>query len=205
MPHKILGTPVFTAYMEIWFAVICRQPSASFGQVACADHKAAHGVCHIHEHLRPLPGLGVFKDYVFVFKAVADILKMLHDGFAYIDDLQFRAQLLGKQYSVAFGSVRCAEAGHRHRPKIFAPQAHHIYCPGAGKHGERRVQSSGNADEGVFRVRVLHALFQTKALYGQYLLAALPAEVFVPGTKGVLGIWRVSPVCVIFESQLIVS
>ena len=66
------------------------------------DAAVGKAVGHVHEDLGALARLRVFVHDVAVFGVVADVLEVLHDALADVDDAHGRAELLGHDDGVGF-------------------------------------------------------------------------------------------------------
>ena len=127
-------------------------------EILCADVKAVDLVGDIQQHLSTLTRLRVFKGDGIVVMRVADIVKVLVNRLADVDDANLRAELLRHYDSVGLRAGGGAEAGHGAGHDVRRGQAHALDGHGADHDGKRGIHAAGNADNAVVKMRILHAL-----------------------------------------------
>ena len=148
-------------------AVIRRPAERKLGKIACADDQSAGLVCNVHQNLRALACLAVFVCDIMHGFVVADVRKMLPDRGRDIDLLYADAEFFAKFDRVGFCPLRRAEARHGDAQNFFPAAPGQIKCAYAHQQCQCAVQSTGNAEHDRFRVRMLHALFQSLRLDAQ--------------------------------------
>ena len=141
-------------------------------QISRADDKAADPSRIIHQDLRSLPRLRVFKGQIKAVARLTDIGKMLLHGSR---DRNFNAgdaERFHQGQGVLIGAVSRAEAGHCDADDILhcPPCAPRRLC--ADKQRQGGIKPAGNADHGA-AAGMLHALFQRHDLHLENIGAAL--------------------------------
>ena len=169
-------------------AVVGAPAVGELGHVLGADVDAAVGkaVGDVHEDLGALARLRVFVNHVAVLGVVVNVLEVLHDALADVDDAHRRAELLGDDDRVRLRAVGRAEAGHGHGGDGVLRQTHHLRGLGADDDGERGVHAAGDADDGVLQTGVLHAAHEGAGLHVQQALCRRVIVLLVRGTVGIL-------------------
>ena len=144
--------------------VIGAPAQSQFAQVAGAHHQTADFARVIHQHLGPLPGLGILKGQVGDGLVVAQIAKMLLHRCGDGDGHRGNAQGFHQLQRVVVGTIRGAEAGHGDADYVGLgpPQLPH----GFHRHqqGQGGIETAGHADhrlgmgdgETLFEPRHLH-------------------------------------------------
>ena len=79
VPHQGLGDGRIDGIHTHVVAVIRRPAQRQLGKIAGADDQPAVLVCQVHQHLGPLPRLGVFIGDVVVLRVLADVPEMLQN------------------------------------------------------------------------------------------------------------------------------
>ena len=92
-------------------AVVGAPAVDKLAEILGADIKTVDLVCNVHEHLRALTSLGVFKCDGVVVVGVADIVKVLVHALADIDYTNLGADLLGDDDGIGLRAGGGAEAG----------------------------------------------------------------------------------------------
>ena len=154
-------------------AVIGAPAVDELAEVLGAHIQAVDLVGDVHEHLGALSGLGVFKGDAVIVMGVADVVKMLVDGLADINDPDLRAALLGHDDGVGLGAGGSAEAGQGAGHHVRGGQAHALHGHGADHDGQGGVGTAGDAHYAVVKPGVLHALHKAGNLNVQHTAAVV--------------------------------
>ena len=105
-------------------------------EILGADIQTVGLVGDVHQNLRAFAGLGVFIGDRIIILCVPDILKMLQNRLADIDDAHFSAELPGHNDSVVFGAGGRSETGHRTGNHVFRRKAKLFHGHGTDQNGE---------------------------------------------------------------------
>ena len=143
IPHQGLGNGAVDRVHAHMVAVIRAPAQGQFAQVSRADDKSAAAVGDIHQHLGPLPGLGVFKGDGVIVHIVADVLKVAADAGGDIHGFQHRPHPLRQDHGIVPGPVRGAKAGHRDGNDVRHGPVQHFHGKARHQHRQRGVQSAG--------------------------------------------------------------
>ena len=152
-------------------AVIGAPAVDKLAEILGADVKAVDLIGDVHEHLRALTRLRVLKGNGVIVMRVADIVKVLVDGLADVDNANLRADLLGDDDGVGLGAGRGAEAGQSAGDDVRARKPHFLHGHGADHDGKSGVHTAGDADYAVVKPCVLHALYKAGDLDIKHALA----------------------------------
>ena len=171
MPHQRLGNAGIDGVVAHVVAVVGAPAQSQLAEVPGADDKTAGGVGDIHEHLGPLPGLGVLIGDGVILRVVADVLEVAADAARDIHRAQGGPQPLRQQHRVGLGAVGGAEAGHGDGDDVRGGTIQHLHGQGRDQHRQRGVQTPGEAHHGGFGPGVLQPLFQAQGRDAQDLAA----------------------------------
>ena len=184
MPHQRLGDGAVDGVVAHVVAVVGAPAQRQLREVAGADDDAAGLVGHVHQDLRPLPGLSVLKGHGVVCYVVADVLEVAADGGGDVHGLERGPQPLGQDHRVVLRPVGGAEAGHGHRHDVRHGPVQHLQRQPGNEDGQCGVQSAGKTHHRSLGVGVLQPLLQTQRRDQQDLAAALVPVVLSLRHKG---------------------
>ena len=160
MAHQGLGDGGVDGVHAHVVPVVGAPAQGQLAEIPGADDQSAVLVGHVHEHLGPLPGLGVLKGHVLVLHAVADIPEVAANRVPDGDGVEGGPHALRQKHGVVPGPVRGAEAGHGHGDDVAGRPVEHPHGQGGNQQGQGAVQAAGEAHHRCFRARVLQPLFQ---------------------------------------------
>ncbi len=113
-------------------AVICSPPQGKLRHVASAYDHASHSVRHVHEDLRPLPGLTVFIGHVVDILVLTHVPEVEPHRLGYGDLHKLRPDGANQAHRIFVGPVRGAES--RHGDGHYAPSVKTGQIEGLRRH-----------------------------------------------------------------------
>ena len=184
VPHQSLGNGGVDGIHAHMVAVVGAPAQSQLAEVAGSDDNAAGLVGNIHQHLGPLPGLGVFKGDGVIRHIVSDILEVAADAGGDIHGAQRGAQLLCQDHGVVPGAVRGAEARHGHRHNLCHGTVQHLHGKARNQHRQSGVQSAGEAHHRRLGAGMLQPLLEPQRGNEQNLPAPGVPVLLALGNKG---------------------
>ena len=134
---------------------VIRCPSESqLREVTSTYHNGVALVGEVHENLCTLASLRILISGIVDRGIVTDVLKMLSDGLGN-GYLHLRnTQRLHQRSGIVVRAVRGAETWHRDTDYSFAVQSQLVECAHADQQGQRRIQTTADAQYHMFHVGV---------------------------------------------------
>ena len=169
-------------------AVIGAPAVDELAEILGADVKAVELIGDIHEHLRALARLRVLEGDGVIVMRMTDIVKVLVDALADVDNADFRADLLGDDDGVGLGAGGGAEAGHSAGDDVRRGQPQLLDRHRADHDGKRGVHAAGDTDDAVVKSGVLHTLDKAGDLNVEHTLAVRGQIGLVRGQMRVLAV-----------------
>ena len=157
-------------------AVVGGPAEGQLTEVARADHETAGAVGEIHQLERAHARLPIFIGHIPHGLVLTDVAEVAADGVRDRDFPEGDAKLLTQNFGIGARPVRGAEAGHGHGEDVRHGTAKLFHRADGGQQRKAAVQTSGDADDGGFRVGVLEPLCKAVCLNFQNQLAALRAR-----------------------------
>ena len=151
-------------------AVKGRKSQRELAEVSRADDESTVHVGKIHQHLRTLARLRVFKRRIVDIHRVPDLFEVLLDALADVDLLHGDAERVAELFRVRAGTGAGAKARHRHRNDVLRGTLQQRQRFFADDQREGGVHAAGDADEQLLRVRMLDALGKAVALNREHLI-----------------------------------
>ena len=109
-------------------------------------------VGEVHQYLRALPRLGVFKGDVVVVFILPDIAEVKPHRLGDVDGAKFHPQRLAEQRGVPSCARRSTEAGHRHSQDVASGASGKIHRPDGDEQSQTGVQTARYPDDGMLCV-----------------------------------------------------
>ena len=106
----------------------------------------------VHQYLRALTRLGVFKGDVVVVFILSDIAEVKPHSLCDVDGAEFHSQRLAEQRGVPSCARRRTEAGHRHSQDVASGAPGKIHPPDGDEQRQAGVQTARYPDDGMFCV-----------------------------------------------------
>ena len=169
-------------------AVIGAPAVDELAEILGTDVKAVELIGDIHEHLRALARLRVLEGDGVIVMRMTDIVKVLVDALADVDNADFRADLLGDDDGVGLGAGGGAEAGHSAGDDVRRGQPQLLDRHRADHDGKRGVHAAGDTDDAVVKSGVLHTLDKAGDLNVEHTLAVRGQIGLVRGQMRVLAV-----------------
>ena len=167
-------------------AVVGAPAQSQFAQVSGADHKTAGGVGNVHQHLGPLPGLGVFIGDGMIGFLVADVAEVQAHCLVIGNLPTGYPQGVHQGQGVAVGVIGGAKAGHGDAGDVGPGKMHQVHGLACGQQRQGGIQSAGNT-HGYLSAGDAQAAGQSRGLQVKNLGATgLPGSL-VRGNEGMLG------------------
>ncbi len=157
MPYQGLGDGGVDPVHAHVIPVVGAPAQGQLAEVPGADDQAAVLIGDVHEHLGPLPGLGVFIGDGMVLRVVADVPEVAADALGDVHGPQGGPHLLRQEDGVVPRPVRGAEAGHGNGDDVRQGPVHHLHGKAGNQHRQGGVQPAGEAHHGALRPGVLQA------------------------------------------------
>ena len=179
MPHQGLGDAGVDGVVAHVVAVVGAPAQGQLAEVPGADDQTSGSVGDVHEHLGPLPGLGVLIGDGVVLRVVADVLEVAADAGGDVHGPQGGPQPLRQQHRVGLGPVRGAEAGHGDGDDVGGGPVQHLHGQGRNQHRQGGVQAAGGTHHGGPGAGVLQPLLQAQGGDAQNLAAPVLAALRV--------------------------
>ena len=151
--------------------VVGSPAQGQLAEIPGADDQSARLIGHVHEHLGPLPGLGVLIGDVLILRVVADVPEVTAHRVPDGDGPQGGPHVLRQEDGVVLRPLRGAEAGHGDGNDVTGVPVEHPHGQGGDQQGQGAVQAAGEPDDGRARAGVLQPLLQAQGGDGQDLLA----------------------------------
>ena len=183
MPHQRFRYARVNAVHRHMVAVVGRPPKRKLGQVSSSYHNTAGLVGNIHDYLRPLPRLTVFKGNVCNAFVLSDVGKMLSYRGGYVYFLQGGSVRVRKTESIVFCTVCCAEARHCDGQYPLAVKSQHIESVYRNNKCKGAVKSSRKTYNCVFAADMPQTCCKSGCLHDKYFLAAAVKVVFISRHK----------------------